>query len=64
LFNFVLAFSENGICHSFNAKHPSKMLKKTQYMDAFKKVFGNEPEEEFSPYNISGLYHNLKIAFL
>jgi hypothetical protein len=30
------------------------MLKKAKYMDAFNKVFGNEPEKEFTPYNISG----------
>ena len=51
--NVLPALTDNGICYSFNAKHPNKMMKKTKYMDDFRKVFGND-DEEFKPHTISG----------
>ena len=51
--NVLPALTDNGICYSFNAKHPNKMMKKTKYTEAFSKVFGND-DEKLKPYTISG----------
>ena len=47
------ALTDNGICYSFNAKHPNQMMKKTKYTEAFSNVFGND-DKKFQPYTISG----------
>ena len=53
---FRPVFTDQGICYSFNAKHPNLMFKPSKYLTAFEKVFGhlNSFGTDFQPYNITG----------
>lgn len=51
---FHLVFTDEGICHAFNAKHPKEILKESGYMRSFGEVFG-EGNQIFEPFKMTGL---------
>ena len=53
VFSSFPALTDRGICYTFNSKHPSQFLKRSQFVDSFNSVFGM-PTEPVIPLKVSG----------
>jgi len=47
-------FTSEGICYSFKAMHPKLIFKDSAHLGAFRKVFGDYPDD-YPPFKIAGL---------
>ncbi len=54
-------FTDEGICHAFNAKHPKVTFKPSEYMKSFEDVFGGG-RDDYVPFNISGVHFCCKLV--